>query len=60
MAKSERFIIRNLKIGDFEIKDVEASISNSIEAPLLLGQSALSKLEKIQIDYKTQQFKIIN
>lgn len=60
IAKSKRFVIRYLKIGDFEIKDVEASISNSIEAPLLLGQSALSKLGKIQIDYKTQNFKIVN
>jgi aspartyl protease family protein len=60
IAKSERFIIRYLKVGNFEIKDVVASISGSIDAPLLLGQSALSKLGKIQIDYKTQEFKIIN
>jgi hypothetical protein len=60
IAKSQRFMIRYLKIGDFEIKNVEASISNSIEAPLLLGQSALSQLGKIQIDYKTKEFRIIN
>lgn len=60
VAKSQRFIIRYLKIGDFEIKNIQASISNSIEAPLLLGQSALSQLGKIQIDYRTQEFKIIN
>lgn len=60
IAKSQRFMIRYLKIGDFEIKNIQASISNSIEAPLLLGQTALSQLGKIQIDYKTQEFKIIN
>ena len=31
--------------------NVSASISNSLEAPMLLGQNALSKLGKISIDY---------
>lgn len=51
-AKSSLFRIHKIKIGKFTIKDVQASISNSIEAPLLLGQNVLSKLGKITIDYK--------
>lgn len=59
IGKSDRFIIRNLTIGNFILKDIETSISNSIEAPLLLGQSALKKLGRIQIDYINKEFKIL-
>ncbi|NLN38723.1 MAG: hypothetical protein GX155_03920 [Smithella sp.] len=51
-AKSERFNLRSLKIGNMELKNVTCSISNSIDAPMLLGQSALKKLGKYSIDYK--------
>jgi predicted aspartyl protease len=51
VAKSKRFNIRSLKIGDNTLYNVSASISNSLEAPMLLGQNALSKLGKISIDY---------
>lgn len=43
--------LRKLEFGDFLLYDVKASISNELKAPLLLGQSALSKLGKITIDY---------
>ena len=59
IAKSKRLIIRSLRIGNIEVKDVEASIANSIDAPLLLGQSALSKLGRIQIDFYQHLFTII-
>jgi hypothetical protein len=39
--------------------DFEASIINSDSAPLLLGQSALSRLGKIQIDYQNSTLTII-
>lgn len=51
-AKSDRFMLRNLQIGNYNIPNVSVSISNSIEAPLLLGQNVLSRLGKISIDYK--------
>jgi aspartyl protease family protein len=38
---------------------VKASISNELKAPLLLGQSALSKLGKILIDYNLGTLTII-
>ena len=49
-AKSERFILRSVKIGDKIIYDVTCSISNSINAPILLGQSVLSKFGKYTFD----------
>lgn len=48
--KSNVINLKSLKIGEKEIKDVRASISNSANSPLLLGQSALKKLGKYSID----------
>jgi len=47
---SKVFNLRSLKVGEFEINNVRASISSTPNAPLLLGQSALKKLGKYQID----------
>lgn len=44
-------VIRKLEFGDYTLTDIKASVSKSLHAPLLLGQSALSKLGKITIDY---------
>ncbi len=49
-AKSNVFIIKSIIIGNKEIKNVRASINNSLTAPLLLGQSALKKLDNYRID----------
>lgn len=43
--------LKKLEFGSFVLHNVKASISNELKAPLLLGQSALSKLGKITIDY---------
>lgn len=45
--------IRELKIGSKTLRNVKASVSNSLMAPILLGQSALKMLGeyKIQGDY---------
>jgi len=51
-AKSQRFKLKSVKIGDVELKNVTCSISNSLDAPMLLGQSALQKLTRYSIDYK--------
>lgn len=45
--------IRRLEFQGLILTDVAASIVHELEAPLLLGQSALSKLGKIEIDYKS-------
>ncbi|MBL7984613.1 MAG: retroviral-like aspartic protease family protein [Flavobacteriales bacterium] len=49
-----------ISIGDLELRDVEASIVHSASAPLLLGQSALKMLGKIQFDYATGTLTILN
>ena len=51
IAKSKVFIIKEIQIGDKKVKNVKASISKSINAPLLLGQSVLSKFGKVTVDY---------
>ena len=51
-VKSSRFILSEMKIGDIVLNDIEVSISNSIQAPMLFGQSAISKLGKYKIDFK--------
>lgn len=42
--------LRELEIGGIVLKNISASISQTLEAPILLGQSALEKLGPIQID----------
>lgn len=43
--------LKTVTIGDITLHNVEASVVDNIAAPLLLGQSALSKFGKISIDY---------
>jgi aspartyl protease family protein len=59
-AKSRTFYIRQMKIGNKTIYNVKASMSNSIDAPLLLGQSLLNRLGKITIDYNSSVITIQN
>jgi aspartyl protease family protein len=49
-AKSRRFLLHKLLIGSHEINNIEVSISNSIEAPMLIGQNVMQKFGKITID----------
>ena len=51
--------LKKIEINGLILNNVEASIINSDSAPLLLGQSALSRLGKIQIDYRNSTLTII-
>jgi len=42
--------IKEINIDGYILKDIEASIVHQLNAPLLLGQSAISKLGKFQLD----------
>lgn len=53
-------LIKRLEFEGLVLKDIEASIVHNLGAPLLLGQSALRKLGKIQIDYTNDTLSIIN
>jgi aspartyl protease family protein len=48
-------MLRKVEIGNRELHNVEASIDDNENAPLLLGQSALAKFGKISIDYKRNE-----
>lgn len=47
--------LRQVKIGNKVLHNVQASIVHNLEAPLLLGQSALSKFGKVSIDYDRKE-----
>lgn len=53
IVENTKVILRNIEIGGITIKDVAAVISNSLDAPLLLGLSAIQKLGPIQLDGNT-------
>ncbi len=53
-AKSKVFLIKEIQIGDKKVFNIKTSISNSLTAPLLLGQSVLNKFGKVTIDYKKE------
>ncbi len=51
--------LKTVQIGDAVLYNVKASVVDNIEAPLLLGQSALARFGNISINYSnnTIQFK---
>jgi aspartyl protease family protein len=52
IIRSKKFILHELKIDDVVLNDIEVSISNNIQAPMLFGQSAITKLGNYKIDFK--------
>ena len=48
-------VLRKVEIGGRMLQNVNASIVDNEEAPLLLGQSALAKFGKISIDYNRNE-----
>lgn len=59
IIEGTRIMIRKIEIGGMVLRNVEASVVHSDNAPLLLGQSVLSRLGKIQIDYNNSTLTII-
>jgi uncharacterized protein YigE (DUF2233 family) len=52
-ADCTRFNIKEINIGGMILKNVTGSISSSISAPMLLGQSVMQRLGKYSIDNAT-------
>lgn len=50
--------LRNVNFGGFDLNNVQASVVKSQTAPLLLGQTVLQKLGKIEIDNEKQVLRI--
>lgn len=48
-------ILRKVEIGGRTLYNVQASVMDNEEAPLLLGQSALAEFGRISIDYNLNQ-----
>ena len=42
--------IKEVKVGDVTLKNIEASVVNNQKAPLLLGQSVLNRFGTITVD----------
>jgi len=47
--------LKSVTIGNRELNDVQASVTQGQNAPLLFGQSALQKFGKVSIDYSTNE-----
>jgi aspartyl protease family protein len=50
ISEAQRIILRNVRIVDRVLHDVDALIMEDPEAPLLLGRSALDRFGRIAID----------
>ena len=51
IQEGTKITLKEIEIGTAKLYNVEASIVHTLDAPLLLGQTALSKLGKIEFDY---------
>ena len=50
IVENTEVLLKEIEIGGIILKDVKASIIHELQAPLLLGQSAIGKLGTYQID----------
>lgn len=54
VVKMARFKMKEIKIGEKVLKNVECSVANDLYTDMLLGQSVLSKFGKYTFDNNTQ------
>lgn len=52
--------IKEIEIAGLKMTNVKASVVKNLDAPLLLGQTAISKLGKIQLDLNNNTLAILN
>lgn len=52
--------IKEIEIAGLKMTNIKASVVKSLNAPLLLGQTAISKLGKIQLDLNNNSLTILN
>ena len=52
ITENTSILIKSIEISGLKLQNVKASIVHNLDAPLLLGQSALEKLGSITIDYQ--------
>ena len=58
--KAKRLVLnmRHVNFGGLELRNVKASVVKSQKAPLLLGQSVLERLGRIEIDNEGRVVKV--
>jgi clan AA aspartic protease (TIGR02281 family) len=59
IEEGTKIVLKTIEIGKLKLYNVKASIVHNLSAPLLLGQSALSKLGKIEFDYAKSTLTIL-
>lgn len=52
--------IKEIEIAGLRMTNIKASVVKNLDAPLLLGQTAISKLGKIQLDLNNNTLTILN
>ena len=59
---TEGFVIniKEIEIAGLKMTNIKASVVKNLDAPLLLGQTAIKKLGKIQIDLNNNTLTILN
>lgn len=50
IVENTRILLHKIDIGGIEIDDVDATVSHNLNAPLLLGQSAIKRLGTIKLE----------
>jgi clan AA aspartic protease (TIGR02281 family) len=60
IAKGTKIILKEIEIAGMKLTNVEASIAHNPKAPLLLGQTAIERLGKIQLDLANNTLTILN
>lgn len=56
VKEGTEIILKEIIIGDYILRNVRANVVHNLEAPLLLGQNALSELGKFEIDGNRLKF----
>lgn len=50
ISEGTKINLRSVKVGEIELRNVEATVIDNIDAPLLLGQTVLERFGSIEID----------
>lgn len=58
ISEGTTILLRKVTFGNLELENVKASVSKSQKAPLLLGQTVLQRLGKIEIDNERNVLKV--
>jgi len=55
ISKGTKINLRTVKIGNIVLENIEATIIDHVDAPLLSGQTVFERLGKIEIDHENNE-----